>query len=394
MRRHSGKGVGWSRQSNRALVVIPVVLILAITVADIFAPQTIHLGPLLVVAPALTASFGGSRLTALIGGLAVSALLAISVIRNSLFTSNHESQLIALIVISAFTVLFCRLRERHSAELQQVRSVAEAAQQVVLRPLPEHIGTLRIASAYRAATDQARIGGDLFAAVPTRHGTRLLVGDVRGKGLPAIEDSALVLGAFRSAAYREPTLTELGAELRAVVCWSLSQPDRAGTDSEESFVTALLVDIPADVPELRILNCGHPPPIRLHAGQATALSPRQYATPLGICLPQAPQGAVDTFPFEPGDTLVLYTDGVSEARADDGSFYPLLDRLSAWPDTDSPGAIIDHLRKDIVRYCDGTFGDDAALVVVRREPVTGARESPRSGHRVRHPSVAHRSVQR
>ncbi|MFE1855997.1 hypothetical protein [Streptomyces sp. NPDC059489] len=118
---------------------------MAITVADILSPQNIHLGPLLVVAPALTASFGGSRLTAAIGALSIVALVLLSAIRTSVFTSNHESQLIALVVISAFTVIFCRLRERHTAELRQVRSVAEAAQQVVLQPLPERMGTLRIA---------------------------------------------------------------------------------------------------------------------------------------------------------------------------------------------------------------------------------------------------------
>ncbi|MGW7522073.1 hypothetical protein [Streptomyces sp. NPDC054783] len=119
-------------------MAIPIALILAITIADILSPQYI-LGPLLVVGPALTASFGGSRLTALIGAPAVSAL----------------------VVISALTVLFCRLRERHSAEPRQVRSVAEAAQQVVLQPLPERIGTLRVAGVHRAATDQAHIGGGL-----------------------------------------------------------------------------------------------------------------------------------------------------------------------------------------------------------------------------------------
>ncbi|MGW2435047.1 hypothetical protein [Streptomyces sp. NPDC001640] len=126
-------------------MVIPLALIVAITVADILSPQNIHLGPLLVVAPALTASFGGSRLTAAIGALSIVALVLLSAIRTSVFTSNHESQLIALVVISAFTVIFCRLRERHTAELRQVRSVAEAAQQVVLQPLPERMGTLRIA---------------------------------------------------------------------------------------------------------------------------------------------------------------------------------------------------------------------------------------------------------
>ncbi|MFC8517250.1 PP2C family protein-serine/threonine phosphatase [Streptomyces sp. NPDC057257] len=354
-------------------MAIPVALIVAITVADVLSPESVHLGPLLVVAPALTASFGSSRLTALVGGLAVAALVAISVIRNSVLTLNHESQVAALLIVSAFTVLFCRLRERHLAELAQVRSVAEAAQRVLLRPLPELIGDVRIASAYRAATDQARIGGDLYAALRTPRGTRLLIGDVRGKGLPAIEEAALVLGAFRSAAHREPTLPELRTELEDTVCWNLLQPPADPTAADESFITAVLVDIPDDGSAIEVLNCGHPPPLFVHAGRVTALSPRQYATPIGMCLPQAPNGDVDTFPFAPGDTLVLYTDGVSEARDPAGRFYPLADRLTAWTDTESPEELLAHVRGDLNGFCKGTFDDDAAIVVLRREGVTGDR---------------------
>ncbi|MER6126329.1 PP2C family protein-serine/threonine phosphatase [Streptomyces sp. NPDC001795] len=361
-------------------------------IADLLSPANIHLGPLLVVAPALTASFGSSRLTALIGGFAVAALVAISVMRNSIFTSNHESQLIALIVISAFTVIFRRLQERHSAELRQVRSVAEAAQQVVLQPLPERIGPLRIASAYRAATDQARIGGDLYAAVRTTRGTRVLIGDVRGKGLPAVDDAALVLGAFRSAAHREPTLPELRSELEATVCWSLAQPDKDSPGADESFVTTAVVDIPDDEPEVRILNCGHPPPLRLHDGHVTVLAPQQYATPIGMCLPQAPCGTVESYPFEPGDMLVLYTDGVSEARDTAGSFYPLAERLPAWTDVNTPTGLIDRVRKDIITFCNGTFVDDAALVVVAREAVAGDQEPPKVSRSAQSPAVTRRSV--
>ncbi|MFF7189545.1 PP2C family protein-serine/threonine phosphatase [Streptomyces sp. NPDC008222] len=390
---HRG-GVGWSWLSNRGLVAIPVALIATIALADILTPQNIHLGPLLVVAPALTASFGGSRLTALIGALAVAALVAISVLRSSIFTTNHESQLIALIVICAFTVLFCRLRERHSAELRQVRSVAEAAQQVVLHPLPDRMGSLRIASAYRAATDQARIGGDLYAAVRTANGTRLLLGDVRGKGLPAIEEAALVLGAFRSAAHREPELRALRNELDAIVGWSRCQPGKDCPDTDESFITAVLVDVPDNTPVVHVLNCGHPPPIRVHDAQAILLAPQQYATPLGMGLPRAPEALVDTFAFEPGDTLVLYTDGVTEARDRAGCFYPLAERISAWPDTGTPEGLIEHLRNDIVAFCDGNFADDAAAVAVRREPVTGdpAQQPDKVGVSTLCPSIVHRPL--
>lgn len=356
----------WSWQTNRGLVAVPIALIVVITVADVLAPQEVHLGPLLVVAPALTASFGSSRLTALVGLLATGALFTISAVRNSIFTSNHESQLVALIVISAFTVFFCRLREKHGAELRQVRSVAEAAQQVVLQPLPERIGPLSVAFRYEAAADQARIGGDLYAAVRTAHGTRLLIGDVRGKGLTAVDDADLLLGAFRSAAHRELPLPALHTELEAIVAWGLTQPNRHGPEAAESFITAALIDIPDDEPRLSILNSGHPAPLRLHRGGVTTLLPRQFAPPIGVL--QDSGAAPDVFPFEPGDTLLLYTDGVTEARDDTGRFYPLADRLGGIVHTEvHPVDLLALLREDLLDHTSGTLDDDAAVVAVRRD---------------------------
>lgn len=378
-----GEDTGWSWQSNRGLVAIPIALIVVITLADVLAPQQVHLGPLLVVAPALTASFGSSRLTALIAVLAVGALFAIAVVRNSVFTSNHESQLASLLVTSAVTVLFCRLRERHGAELRQVRSVAEAAQRVLLQPLPARIGPLSVAFRYEAAADQARIGGDLYAAVRTRSGTRLLIGDVRGKGLTAVDDADLLLGAFRSAAHRELPLQALQQELEAVVSWGLARPTRQGTDAEESFITAALIDIPDHEAHVSVLNSGHPAPLRLHGGRVTTLSPRQYAPPIGVLPPQVSCAAPDLFAFEPGDTLLLYTDGVTEARDVDGGFYPLADRLPAVAAGEvHPVDLLAVLREDLLRHTSGTLDDDAAMVAVRRDR-PGGRPAPGSPPRRR-----------
>ena len=267
--------------------MLPFVLIGVITLIDVLVPRDVHLGALLAVAPALAASFVSARLAALVGIGATAALFAIAAARGTLLTSNHMSQVVALLVVSAFTVLVCRLRERNTAELRQVRSVAEAAQQVVLQPLPEHIGPLSVAYRYDAAADQARIGGDLYAAVRTERGTRLLIGDVRGKGLTAVDDADLLLGGFRSAAHRELPLPELLAELEATVEWGLRQPDRHGPDADESFITAALVDVPDDEPAVHVLNSGHPPPLRLHGGLVSPLTPGRYTPPIGL-VPEPP----------------------------------------------------------------------------------------------------------
>ena len=79
---------------------------------------------------------------------------------------------------------------------------------------------------------------------------------------------------------------------------------------------------------------------------------------------------IETFPFEGGDVLLLYTDGVIEARNADGAFYPLAERVCGWP-TDSPQALLRHLRDDLLAHVHGSLGDDAAAVAIRRQPLRG-----------------------
>ncbi|MCC9309830.1 serine/threonine-protein phosphatase [Kitasatospora sp. RB6PN24] len=372
------------RRSGRALVCLPLGLILVITVVDILSPPSIHLGPLLVVAPALTASFAGARLTALVSAIAVAALFLIGVLHGGLTTSNHESQIVALVVVSALVVAFRALRERHARELTQVRSVSETAQRVLLRPLPTRIGPLRIASIYLAAEAEAQIGGDLYAASRTVNGTRLIVGDVRGKGLTSLGEAALLLGAFRAAAHLQASLPELAAYLDGSVSWDLAAaadgdpPDEDETsgpvvhDAAESFITAVILDIPDDGSQIQIINCGHPPPLLLHHGRVATLEVRRPAPPLGLGGLLETQYQADSFPFSPSDRLLLYTDGVIEARDEARSFYPLTERIRAWT-SERPAALLQHLHRDLLEHAGGRLGDDAAMVAVERVPKTSRR---------------------
>ncbi|MER6567740.1 serine/threonine-protein phosphatase, partial [Streptomyces sp. NPDC001093] len=95
------------QQLGRRLVAIPLALIVVITVVDIHSPPDVHLGPLLVIAPALTASLAGPRLTALIGALAVAAQVLIAVFHGGLTTTNHLSQIAGLALLSALVVFVC-----------------------------------------------------------------------------------------------------------------------------------------------------------------------------------------------------------------------------------------------------------------------------------------------
>ncbi|MEU3568028.1 PP2C family protein-serine/threonine phosphatase [Kitasatospora sp. NPDC036755] len=386
------------RPDRRVLTALTLALIVVIAVVDVLSPPDIHLGPLLIVAPALTASFAGPRATAGVAVLAFAALTAIGAVRENLTSANIETQLSAQLIVSVLIVGLRVLRERHERELARVRSVSEAAQRVLLRPLPERIGPLHLASVYLAAEAEAQVGGDLYAAARTATGTRLLVGDVRGKGLSSLGDAALLLGAFRAAAHLHAELPDLAAYLDGSVSWDLAQlaeqsrrerqnrrerrdrqalsalpfpppeepPEESG-EAGESFITAVLLDIPDDGSPVRLIDCGHPPPLLLRPDGITAIAARRPAPPLGLGELAPVRYETETFPFRPGDRLLIYTDGVIEARDAQRRFYPLTERVTAWR-AERPTALLHRLRQDLLAHVDGRLDDDAAMVVVERLP--------------------------
>lgn len=354
------------QQLGRRLVAIPLALIVVITVVDIHSPPDVHLGPFLVIAPALTAALAGPRLTALVGALAVATQVLIAVFHGGLTTPNHLSQITALTVLSALVVFVCHVRERRSRELNRARSVAETAQLVLLRPPRRRVGPLRVAWLYLAAEDETRIGGDLFAiARSDGPGTRVIIGDVRGKGLAAIGEASMVLGAFREGAHRYATLPELAAGLEASVCRNLEDVADTENDPGEHFITALLLDIPDHGSQVEMVNLGHPPPLLLHDHQATVLHARRPVPPLGMCELTAPRHLADPFTFEDGDTLLLYTDGVIEARSPEGDFFPLTERVASLP-ASGPETLIHRVHRDLLDHIGHEPGDDVALLAIER----------------------------
>ncbi|WP_328375377.1 serine/threonine-protein phosphatase [Streptomyces sp. NBC_00440] len=358
------------RRHPKALMVVPFALIAAVTVVDVFTPPAVHLGPFLVAAPAVTASFAGPLGTAVVSVVALVADAFVAGARGSVTDLNHTYQLAALFMISVFVTFLAHLRVRHEREMTHLRWVARAVQRVVMRPLPERSGPLRISSVYLAAEAEAQLGGDLYAVTRTAGGTRVIIGDVRGNGLEAMGEAAGVLGAFRALTHYDPELPEAVAQLEAGVAadrGDTAGAQRADEDIGEAFVTAAVLDIPDAEPELELVSCGHPPPLVVRAGRVHSLDVREPALPLGLgqLLPSA--FTAETFDFGVGDVLLLYTDGVIEARDTAGRFYPLPDRIESWG-ADGPDALLERLCTDLLRHAGGSLGDDAAMVAIERLP--------------------------
>ncbi|MFE4963162.1 PP2C family protein-serine/threonine phosphatase [Streptomyces sp. NPDC056660] len=354
---------------------VALLLILTITLIDVQVPSSVHLGDLLIMVPAIASWHASSRVTALVTIMAVWALMAICLVRNSV----NPPQLAALIATSVAVTIARYLAEHRQRKLVQLRAVAETAQRAVLPPLPRRLGPLRLASVYLAAEEEAHIGGDFYAAVRTPTGTRLIIGDVRGKGLSAVGGAAHIIGTFRDAARRLATLPELAAYLDSSV--RSNAPEAVAPEqAEEVFATAVILEIPDDEPLMRSVTCGHPPPLLLRANDVVTLEAGQPAPPLGLGTMAQTTYHLDTFSLRAKDTLLLYTDGAIEARNADGAFYPLAKRLTPQKHR-HPAALLNHVHGDLLNHVGGRLGDDAALIAIERQPAGGTPHewpSPRS----------------
>jgi serine phosphatase RsbU (regulator of sigma subunit)/anti-sigma regulatory factor (Ser/Thr protein kinase) len=239
-----------------------------------------------------------------------------------------------------------------SGRLADVRRVADATQRAILAPVPPRLGSISLAGRYVSATAEALIGGDLYEVVPRQGGVRLLVGDVRGKGLAAIRIATIVLGDFRAAAADIADLSEVARQMDRRL-----RPYLA----DEDFATAVLADI-GDDGSYTVVSCGHPPPLLVAGGAAGELSV-VHSLPLGLgASPTATEGWLN-----PGDRLLLYTDGVIEARDPDRRFVDL-----SWVISPLEGGELQYALDDVLerlhRFAGRELGDDVALIAAEYRP--------------------------
>ncbi|WP_346776631.1 PP2C family protein-serine/threonine phosphatase [Streptomyces sp. HNM0574] len=319
--------------------------------------------PFFAAAPLAAAPFSSALRTGLIGLLSV-CVLCVILVSDAHHSAGRGFTLAATVTAVAGLALGINFLTRRGGDaLASARTIAEAAQFAVLPVPPSRLGGLDIAARYRAAETGAHIGGDLYAVQDTPHGVRMIVGDVRGKGMDAVEAVVIVIGAFREAAEQESTLEAVAGRLERAL--RREGERRQGLDHFEGFTTAALAEIPAGRPQtLRFVNRGHPAPLLLADGVARFCVPSQPALPLGMPdLGHWPDHA-DEVPFPYGAQLLLYTDGLSEARNHAGDFYEPDKRLSGSVFA-GPDELLDEIVVDVDRHTGGGTGDDMALLAVQ-----------------------------
>ena len=325
-----------------ALVLLAIIV--AVELADGPAPNYIGL---LAAVPFLTAVFVPWREVLAVGALATAVGILFGSLPDGL-TMQTSVNITGIMLSTAIAAVAGTLRAKQAERLVEMSRLASVAQTAVLQPLGPRVGPLAVAGRYISASAAAVIGGDLYEALDTPYGVRMIIGDVRGKGLDAVRLASIVLGSYRHVAYERPDLSEVVADLDRAVSRSVG---------DEDFVTAALVEERGGT--LTIINCGHPAPLLLRRGEVIPLEPPASAPPLGfmpVAIPRVER-------LEPGDRLLLYTDGLAEARRD-GEFFPTAARAWRLLGHGTVGDGLASLESALSEWVQGQLDDDIALVLM------------------------------
>ncbi|MGW3012586.1 PP2C family protein-serine/threonine phosphatase [Streptomyces sp. NPDC001219] len=279
---------------------------------------------------------------------------------HALWENHHVAAYVATGLVGVLGVALAAHRRRQERHLVRAHSVAEALMRTLLRPVPHRAGHLLAAGLYRSGEVGTMVGGDLYDIRATASGERAVIGDVRGKGLQAVRTVADILGSFREAVHLPGGLPAVAARMERRMAREAEElPD------DELFVTAVLVEYDAAAHRVTIINHGHIEPVLISRGEVTPLI-GPPALPLGLGALADEEPVAYTHPFTRGDVLLLCTDGLIEARDQNGAFYPLLDRLRhRFADRAAPGPadVIDFLNTDLPRHT-RVFHDDVALLAL------------------------------
>jgi hypothetical protein len=257
--------------------------------------------------------------------------------------------LVAELVVTkdAYSDVFSRLRRRKTL------SLAAEMQWELLPPLSFGTDRVVITGGLEPAYD---IGGDSFDYAINGTAVDLLVIDSVGHGLPAAVLATVAISAYRHARRNGLDLPDIAVEVNAAI---------AGQFGASQFATAVLAHLDIATGRLRWINAGHPEPLILR-GPSLVRPPRcPPSRPLGL---QESKAVCCEIRLEPGDRLVLYTDGITEARSPDGEFFGerrLADFISAAAAAGDPAPeTVRRLMRHVLTHQADQLQDDASIVVL------------------------------
>ncbi len=239
--------------------------------------------------------------------------------------------------------------------------IAQTLQDSLLPPSLPEVPRLEVAARYRAAGEETEVGGDFYDLFQTGDRTwAAVIGDVQGKGPEAAAMIGLARHTLRAGAMRESNPKQVLTTLNEAMSME---------GGDDSFCTTLLATIWPTDPEvaIEVTSAGHPLPLILRADGAVE-SAGTPGTLVGAVshLELTPERVT----LDPGDALVLFTDGVYEAGSGSDRFgHNRLESLLRASRGAEAVQLAARIERDVLAFEDGEPSDDMAILVLRRCPL-------------------------
>ncbi len=277
--------------------------------------------------------------------------LTLPAVDEALLEASEELGLLAGYLIAAHarcTDLYNLHRRRRSM------SLAASMQWDLLPPLVLNTGTVAVAGLLEPAYD---VGGDCFDYSANGPVFDFAIIDAMGHGLDSAIVAGLALGSYRHDRREARSLPVMHEALASTI-----KEQYHG----QTFATGLLCRLDTENGVLTWTNAGHPLPLLIRGGQVIGELQCKPTPPWGL-LEGKPTVATES--LEPGDSLLLYTDGVTEARTPDGTQFGL-DRLidvaqNHASDLLRPEEVVRQLVRSVLEHQNDVLADDATIVLLR-----------------------------
>lgn len=275
---------------------------------------------------------------------------------------NHHTAPVAFtpsqIEFTANVATTVSLALRNAQLYSAQRNVADTLQQAMLT-VPERLPGVEFACVYRSATESARVGGDFYAVFQLSAGRiGVAVGDVSGKGLEAAATASVAKNTVRAYA--------LAGDAPAEVLRKTNEVMGPALDAQ-SFVTLLFGVLDPSARTFTYCSAGHPPAVLFGPGHKPVIL-HEGGTILGPFPGTAYREEVCEISTR--DHLLLYTDGLTEARGDHSRYGEerLLAAVAAVAPRASAEQVVEHLFFDVLDFTDGHMSDDLALLAIQLAP--------------------------